>query len=560
MNKFTFLTFLLLIFSNLLWAQTEGKSQKISLNIAKEVKPPIFEIVSNVSLHEPSGNNAIDANENCSIIMTVKNVGIGDGVGLTAIITATGTTSGLKFNKFTLPNIKVNETKTIEFPIYADMNTMDGSVEFIVKIDEPLGFGTENQFITVQTKKFVSPFVEMVDYTVTGNGTMELKKVKPFDLQILIQNTQYGLAENVKINIKFPENVFMVSGHEMETIGNLKSGEQKSLVYTLIVNNNYINETIPIKINITEKYGKYSKNSDIVLKMNQQMAANKIVLQSKEEKQQEIVIASLRSDVDKNIPQNKTKYPNRFALIIGNEDYHSFQPGLQSESDVTFAINDATSFKEYCINLLGVEEKNVIFLTNASSASMKQAIAKFTALVGIKGAESELIFYYAGHGFPDENSKEPYLIPVDVSGNNLESAIKLYDLYNQFTATNAGKITVFLDACFSGGGRDAGLMAARGIKVTPKQGALMGNFVVFASTQGDQVALPYQEKQHGMFTYFLLKKLQDSKGVCTYNELYDYVKNSVIENSIRVNSKRQEPMMNLSPKVSEEWGVWKFIK
>lgn len=560
MKKCLLFSLSFLLFFNTIWAQSEGKSPKMSLNIVKEVKPPIFELIGTVSLKEPSGNNAIDANENCYIQMTVKNVGLGDGTALNAVITATGSTAGLTFNKFQLPVIKVNETKTIDFPINANMYTIDGTVEFIVKVEEPMGFGTENQYLTVNTKKFVSPMIEMVDFTITGNASMELKKVKPFDLQILVQNTQYGFAENVKVKIKLPDNVFIVSGNELELISDLKSGEQKSLVYTLIVNNNFIGETIPIKIEITEKYGKFSKNSDIVLKMNQQLATNKIVLQSKEEKQTDIVIASLRSDVDKNIPQNLVKYPNRFALIIGNEDYHSFQPGLQSESDVPFAINDATSFKNYCSTLLGIEERNIIFLTNASSATIKQAIDKITQLVSLQGNNAELIFYYAGHGFPDEISKEPFIIPVDVSATNLQSGIKLYDLYQKFATTNAGKITVFLDACFSGGGRDAGLMAARGIKVTPKQGALVGNFVVFASTQGDQVALPFQDKQHGMFTYFLLKKLQETQGVCTYSELFDFVKTKVLENSIRENSKRQEPMMNLSPKVSEEWGFWKFIK
>ena len=80
-------------------------------------------------------------------------------------------------------------------------------------------------------------------------------------------------------------------------------------------------------------------------------------------------------------------------------------------------------------------------------------------------------------------------------------------------------MTVFLDACFSGGGREAGLIASRGIKVTPKKDGLTGNIVVFSATSADQTAMSYKEKHHGMFTYFLLKKLQESNGVCTYKEL-----------------------------------------
>ena len=45
------------------------------------------------------------------------------------------------------------------------------------------------------------------------------------------------------------------------------------------------------------------------------------------------------------------------------------------------------------------------------------------------GPQAELIVYYAGHGFPDEITKEPYLVPVDVSGTDLSAAIKLEDLY-----------------------------------------------------------------------------------------------------------------------------------
>ena len=46
------------------------------------------------------------------------------------------------------------------------------------------------------------------------------------------------------------------------------------------------------------------------------------------------------SDVDIDIPRVGTPDPNRYALIIGNEDYSTYQRGLQRESDVEFAIHD----------------------------------------------------------------------------------------------------------------------------------------------------------------------------------------------------------------------------
>ena len=260
--------------------------------------------------------------------------------------------------------------------------------------------------------------------------------------------------------------------------------------------------------------------------------------------------------VNINIPTNK-KVKNRYALVIGNEDYTSFQRTLNSEQNVDYAVNDATIFKKYCLNTLGVKEDNMNFLTNATAGAMNQKINKMLKLMNKLGNEAELIVYYAGHGYPDELTKVPYLIPVDVSGTDLSYAIKLEDLYRDLGNTNA-QVTVFLDACFTGGGRNSGLVASRGIKVKPKEGSLSGNIVVFSASSGDQSALPYHQQGHGMFTYHLLKKLQESKGKVTMGELADYITNEVSIQSININEKEQDPKVNTSSKVVNDWRNWKF--
>ncbi len=169
------------------------------------------------------------------------------------------------------------------------------------------------------------------------------------------------------------------------------------------------------------------------------------------------------------------------------------------------------------------------------------------------GPETELIFYYAGHGFPDEQSYTHYLIPVDVNATNLSSAIPLKEVYKKLGETGAKKITVILDACFSGGGRNQGLLAARGVRIKPKEEALLGNMVVFSASGGDQTALPYKDKQHGMFTYFFLKKLQETKGEVTFGEMDEYLRTQVGITSLRVNGKVQYPVTNASPQIGDYW-------
>jgi len=264
------------------------------------------------------------------------------------------------------------------------------------------------------------------------------------------------------------------------------------------------------------------------------------------------------SDVDMNIPPNNVVNPHSYALIIGNEDYSSFQSGLSSEVNVVFAVNDATIFKKYCINTFGVPESNVKFYANATGGQMNQAISWINKLIQKEGGDAEVIVYYAGHGLPDEQTHEPYIIPVDVSGAELQSAIKLQALYSKLTEYPSKKITVFMDACFSGGSRGAGLLATRGVKIKPKENTLAGNIVVFTSSSGEQSSLPFKNKQHGIFTYYLLKKIQETAGNSSYEELFNYLKKEVDLNCVKVNSKEQTPDLLFSTELGDNWKSWKL--
>jgi hypothetical protein len=147
---------------------------------------------------------------------------------------------------------------------------------------------------------------------------------------------------------------------------------------------------------------------------------------------------------------------------------------------------------------------------------------------------------------------------VDVTASNLSSAIKLEDFYTKLSSTNASKIIVFLDACFTGGGRNKSLVSSRGIKIKPKQGSLSGNLVVFSASNGDQSSLPFHAEKHGMFTYHLLKRLKDTKGSTTFGELYTYLEEKVSLESLKVNRTEQDPKINVSSQVKSQWLNWKF--
>lgn len=549
-----------ILFTITLFGQKEitGTSSSSYLNITKEPpKPPFLEVVSgSLQFIDSDGNNKIDANENTRICFELKNTGYGAGLNLTTNVKEINNVTGLTFNTGkSLGTLQPGATQTVEIPVSGKMSLQDRKAAFEIAVKEANGFGIDPVKIEIETQAFINPVVKIVDYTVTSQIGTTLQKKRPFEVQVLVQNIGYGRAENVKINLPVPENMYCLSDNNVVTIETLDPGASKLLEYNLIANNNYTENAIPLKFALTERYGKYTEDKTITLTMNQTVSDTKLVVQGRNEQEKEIVVGSLTSGVDKNIPFNNNKNPDRLALIIGNENYTG---SLNAEINVEYARNDAEIFRKYAINCLGVEERNVYFFTDATAGLMRTKIELVAKLVSKMGSDAELIFYYAGHGFPDESTRVPYLIPVDVNATNLDAAIKLPEIYEQFSQTGAKRVIVFMDACFSGGGRNQGLLAARGVKIKPKNYMLDGNMVVFSASTGEQSALPYDKEKHGMFTYFLLKKLQDTKGNVTYDELSKYLESKVSVESLRVNGKEQDPKVNVSLDVEDVWKLWKI--
>ena len=526
-------------------------SNTISVNIQKEVKPAILELVAgSVEFVEPSGNNAIDANEECKIRLSVKNTGIGDGYNCIAKIVVEGTTNGVKCLDQKLSVIKVASTMMVELPIIASMNTVDGKVNFKISVDEPMGFGTETVELAVDTRKFVSPMLKVVDYTVTGTSGGVLSKKAPFDLQLLLQNVEQGVAENVDVSVSLPQGVFLLGGDEDQKFTQMSAGETKSLEYSLIVNQSYTSNEIPINVTIRERHGKYAENKLVKLQLNQTFASSKIVIDSKEQKLADIQIASLTSEVDKNIPTSTIRNDKTFVVIVANENY-------QNEAKVPFALNDGNIFSKYCNHTLGIPTENIHYVSDASLNNLKREINWLSQVLKSYNGEAKAIFYYAGHGVPNESNNSAYLLPTDGFGSDISTGYKLDDLYAALGNAPSVGVTVFLDACFSGAKREGDMMSSgRAIAIKVKKNVPVGKMVVFSAAQSDETAYQNNSEKHGMFTYYLLKKLQETKGNVSYGELEEYIVTNVRQRSIVLNRKSQTPSVVPSATLVESWKNW----
>ena len=175
------------------------------------------------------------------------------------------------------------------------------------------------------------------------------------------------------------------------------------------------------------------------------------------------------------------------------------------------------------------------------------------------GDEAKVLFYYAGHGVADDASRTSFLLPIDGSGRDPESGYPVDKLYSQLGSLPVESVIVMLDACFSGAKRDGDMMlASRGVAIKPKATTPQGNMVILSATTGDETAALYPQKGHGLFTYFLLKKLQESKGDCSLGELAEFVTRRVNQESVVANKRPQTPTILFSPMMANTWSNIKF--
>lgn len=397
------------------------------------------------------------------------------------------------------------------------------------------------------------------------------------NLWITIKNDGSDLAKDVTVNLQWPEGIL---GYENELKIPMLSPGEETVLKTYFAADSLKSEsemfTVVAKLSeYTQKHKDIKYLSFYTGKMNaevntetgsqmmyqyfpdpQYMAQNavpvntpQVVMQGAAGNRQEIVKENTStSELMAGLQNVNATDPNKFALVIGNEDYNSFKQSATYEVNVDYAVQDATAFAAYATSYLGVPKENVILLKNATYAQMNFNLNKLMMMTETNPGNVELYIFYAGHGQHDVDSKETYLVPVDVSISSPTAGIKLDKLYADLGKCQAKRTMVFMDACYSGVGR--------GIVIKPKEAPVKGNTIVFTATSSTQRSMPYQDKKHGLFTYFLLKTIKDVNGQISVEHLYDKVRKEVVKNSIWINNSEQTPELINGEGIDTGWENW----
>lgn len=547
MKKFLLYFICLLAFP--MMAQRKASTPPMSFDMdATRLPANINLIPGTLEFIDANNDRTIGANEQCMIRFQVSNTGEGDGAGCVARIAAEGSTKGLSYSTFTLPVLKHNEKMWVEFPITSDRYTETGIARFKMEIYEPHGLGTGDIFLDVPTYHFVSPLVKVTDYRILGDKSTLQRKEK-FTLQVFVKNVDYGTANDVEVKISIPNGITLADeSNVLFRIDQLLPNEEKIIEYDMFPTVN-APEKMDILIDLSEKYRLYAEDRQITLRVDDKLYSYSDKIISTRPK---YIIdgGSFTSAVDKNIPTFKANNTNTWVVIIANENYQSVDP-------VRFALNDGNIFYEYCTKTLGVPAKQISYKQNATANQIRFEVSWLKNICETH-QDAEIIFYYAGHGISDTKTQIAYLLPIDGYGTDVSTGFKLDDLYSTLGNIPAKKITIFMDACFSGSKREGGmLVAARGVAIKARSGMPRGNMVVFAAAQGDETAYPYYEESHGRFTYYLLKKLQETQGDVTLYELGEYIIQEVKAKAAEERTP-QTPCVTPSATLGTAWQDWKL--
>ena len=512
-------------------------------------------LISTIQFSDDNSNNILDGDEKSSIRIVIRNDGDGlaQGVNIKAQV---DNSSSIEFKSDNyIGTIEPKSEKSVTIPVRALESISSGNRNFKLLINEANGFNPSPIELVISTKELIKPTLKLTEVGIenTISKLPILKQSESSKVIFRVQNDSRADAKNLIFNIQIPNNILILNGNKRIEIPELKAGSIIDIPID-IAPNNLANSSEEFKLTYTGKYlnGTFSKNLEIE---SNAVVSNKVVISGKEETNSnynEVITADLNIDIENNIPLNKNINNNAIAVVLGIEKY-------KNVGNVSFASRDASIVKEYFNKTLGIPIGNIYFKLNGdvTRGEMEKIFGGW--LQNRVDENTSVYVYYAGHGAPSSD-QNAYLIPNDGDPNYAEvTGYSLNKMYDQLGKLPTDKITVFLDACFSGQDREQKLLIkdARGLGIKTKTSSIPDKLNVFSASSNDQVSSGWPDKKHGLFTYFMLKGIQgnadnNNDKQISYEELSNYIKINVERQAGFLDRKQnpQSQIVNLNSKIN----------
>lgn len=238
---------------------------------------------------------------------------------------------------------------------------------------------------------------------------------------------------------------------------------------------------------------------------------------------------------------NMRKEGKYHALIIGVSEYQN--PELKLDKPV----KDAEKLREVLTQQYTFNNRDIKFLANPTRQSVLKELVRLRKELTRR---DNLLIFYAGHGYWDEDAKQGYWWPADASADDPTYWLSNSDLRDQIRSIKSAHTLLISDACFSGGilkTRDAGE-----IRNAPADIILLYKHPSRrAMASGSLSAVPDQS----VFFQYLLSTLENNaEKYISSQAIFDHIRKSVINNSLIV------PQDGVILDTGDEGGDFNFIR
>ena len=150
------------------------------------------------------------------------------------------------------------------------------------------------------------------------------------------------------------------------------------------------------------------------------------------------VVKPKNSELKKNLAKySDVKFGKYHALVIGSNDY-KYLPKLKT------AKSDAKAVAKTLKSKYGYKVKTLI---NATRLDILDAFDEYREILT---PDDNLLIYYAGHGYLDEEDNRGYWMPVDARPNRRGAWLSNADITGTLKALKANHVMVMADSCYSG--------------------------------------------------------------------------------------------------------------
>jgi hypothetical protein len=232
-------------------------------------------------------------------------------------------------------------------------------------------------------------------------------------------------------------------------------------------------------------------------------------------------------------------YGRYYVLAIGIDEYEKL-PRLKT------AVSDARAVASLLESAYGFEAE---ILSNATRQDVIRALSRYRDKVGPR---DNLLIYYAGHGWNDNEAGLGYWLPIDADPDDETNWVSNAKITSILRAMQAKHVMVVSDSCYSG-------TLTRGIQVGRKGPAHIERLAsrrtrLALTSGGNEPVLDGGGGLHSVFANALLRSLRENESVLDATTLHAQIREPIMRDS------EQTPQFGPIQRARHEDGDFLFVR